>query len=93
MLRLILGNTNALPSRLWRFVRSDFTFSDPQAPWNFEWTRTLRGITNATPGQSFLGISLGDDFGSSASPFAQRADLSLLGSDDNCHSGPQRKRA
>jgi hypothetical protein len=60
MRRLILGSTNPLPAGLWRFVRSDFGFSNPQAPWVFERTRTLRGITNATLGQSFLGIKLGD---------------------------------
>src|SRR5262249_40963377 len=34
--RLVLGITNNLPGRLWRFVRSDFAFANPLSPWPFE---------------------------------------------------------
>jgi DNA-binding beta-propeller fold protein YncE len=57
---IILQRTTTFPgNKLWNFVPSNYTFSNPQSPWGFP---TSRFYNNPSPqtGQDFIGIKLGD---------------------------------
>lgn len=59
--RLILGFTNDFPNNTsWRFVRRDYLFPNPQAPWGFPESVTLNNVTAPVTGLDFLGIKVGD---------------------------------
>ncbi len=58
---LILSNTTSFPgNKLWSFVSSDYTFSDPYNPWGFDSTRAYNSITSNYTNQDFIGVKLGD---------------------------------
>ena len=60
MQALILGNITIFPgNKLWNFVPTSYTFSNPQAPWSFPYSRYYSSATTQT-GQDFIGIKLGD---------------------------------
>ena len=62
--RLILALSDTYPAGLWKFVPSDYHFSDPEQPWNVQSTRDYSGISQDLIGQDFIGIKLGDVNGS-----------------------------
>ncbi|QMU29862.1 PKD domain-containing protein [Adhaeribacter radiodurans] len=56
----ILGYTKSFPGgRLWRFVRSDFTFASITNPFPFDSARTYSKISSLS-NQDFIGMKLGD---------------------------------
>ncbi len=60
MRRVILGSTNRFPRGLWRFLPSDFSFPNAQAPWTAPTNRVYQNVANDMTGQDFIGIKLGD---------------------------------
>jgi hypothetical protein len=61
MRALILGNISAFPGgNLWKFVASDFVFTNPLSPFPFDSTRSYTNVTIGHTGQDFIGIKLGD---------------------------------
>jgi hypothetical protein len=64
MRRLVLGLTNRLPAGLWRFVPSDYAFTNPAAPWYAPTNRTYPAVNGDVAGQDFVAVKLGDVNGS-----------------------------
>lgn len=60
MRRVIAGTATSYPAGVWKFVRSDFTFVDPSAPWGFDSSRSISNPTSNQPNLDFIGIKLGD---------------------------------
>ncbi|MEK7674617.1 MAG: Ig-like domain-containing protein, partial [Verrucomicrobiota bacterium] len=58
--QLIFLDTDTFPAGSWKFVRSDFVFSDPLQPWSYEADRDYVDLANALSGQDFMAIKLGD---------------------------------
>ncbi len=58
--RVILRSADSYPGGLWKFVRSDFTFANPSAPWIFDRSRSISNPTSNQPNLDFIGIKLGD---------------------------------
>lgn len=64
MRRLVLGLTNNLPTGLWRFLPSDFIFSNPQLPWYAPNYRQYYSVLGNYGAQNYAGIKIGDVDGS-----------------------------
>ena len=60
MRRLVLGVTNRFPAGLWRFIPSDFGFTNTLSPWGAPTSRTYPSVAASVAGQDFLGLKLGD---------------------------------
>jgi len=60
--RLVLGATDTLPSGLWRFVRSDHVFGNPDNPWVSEIpsSRAYNNLAGPIVNQDFYAIKIGD---------------------------------
>ena len=58
--KVILGTTNVFPAGLWRCVRSDHVFADPQNPWNAPASRNYTNLASSVPGENYVAIKLGD---------------------------------
>lgn len=63
--KLILGLSTEFPNNeSWRFVNSDYTFPDPQNPWNFEEERAYVDLSSDEMHADFIGVKIGDVNGS-----------------------------
>ena len=62
--RIILGDTNTVLPVWWKFVRSDFIFTNPPQPWYYESNRPYANLTADKSGQDFLAVKVGDVNGS-----------------------------
>lgn len=62
--QLVLGLRSSFPAGLWRFVRSDYTFPNPSAPWDPESTRSYTDLSVDLTGEDYTSIKLGDVNGS-----------------------------
>ena len=62
--QLVLGLRTSFPAGLWRFVRSDYAFPDPAAPWNPAAARSYAGLDADLTGQDYTAVKLGDVNGS-----------------------------
>jgi len=61
MRALVLGNATSFPGgNLWKFVSSDFVFTNPLSPFPFDSFRSYTNVTISHTGQDFIGIKLGD---------------------------------
>jgi hypothetical protein len=58
--RLILGMDTSFNGKLWAFVDSSATFSNPNNPFPFANSRTVTNLNANKPNQSFIGVKLGD---------------------------------
>jgi hypothetical protein len=58
--QVILGITNKFPGGLWRFVRSDYVFANPQASWSAQGARNYQNLAAGANGQDFIAVKLGD---------------------------------
>jgi hypothetical protein len=58
--RVILGITNTLPAGPWRFVRSDYAFTNTMAPWNAETNRVYTAVAGDSTNQDFVAVKVGD---------------------------------
>ncbi len=58
--RLILRIENTLPAGLWRFIPSDFQFTNVSQPWFYPQSRQYNNLQNDAPGQDFMAIKVGD---------------------------------
>lgn len=58
--RVILGISETLPNGFWEFVRSDYEFNAPTAPWEFEDYRTYVGLSEDVLDQDFIAVKNGD---------------------------------
>ena len=57
---LILQNISHFPdNNIWKFINSDFIFSDPMNPFPYESSRSYSSAANAIE-QNFIGVKLGD---------------------------------
>lgn len=57
---LILADRSSFPGeRLWRFIRSDYIFSNPANPFPYDSLRTFNSM-DASKGFDFIGVKLGD---------------------------------
>ncbi len=86
----LLGNPAALNQiTSWRFVRSSYTFPNPNIPWGFPEKIILTGVSGNVPGQDFKGIKLGDVVATFANPanFGAGEPLVLRTVDQDLHLG------
>jgi hypothetical protein len=60
MRRLVLDPTNRPPAGLWRFIPSNYIFTNTLAPWSAPTNRSYPGVSADLGGQDFLAIKLGD---------------------------------
>ncbi len=79
--RVILGITNTFPAGPWKFVRSDFTFTNSLLPFSYEGSRVYPGLAADQVGQDFIGIKSGDVNGSWTPPAAGQAAQANLNSE------------
>ena len=74
--KLILGSTVSMPAGLWRFVRADYVFPDPQTdpntPWDAPGSRSYSGLVADVTDGDFVAIKLGDVNNSWTAPVGRR---------------------
>ncbi len=58
--RVLLSRADTYPGGSWKFVRSDFTFADPAAPWDSESARSVSAPASGVASLDFIGVKLGD---------------------------------
>ena len=71
MQRLIAAVTNSLPAGLWRFVPDDYSFANPQAPWDPPTNRWFTNVVADVTQEDFVAIKLGDVDKSWTAPVGQ----------------------
>lgn len=63
--KMILGISKEFPNNeSWRFVNADYSFPDPQNPWNYEQERSYMAISKNEMEADFTAIKIGDVNGS-----------------------------
>ncbi len=73
MRRVILGTTNRFPLGLWRFVPSNFVFTNMLNPWSAPTNRIYPSVGADVAGQDFVAVKLGDVNGDWVPPVSGRA--------------------
>ena len=58
--RLLLGKSSEIPNESWKFVKSDFTFTDAQDPWNYPDQVIFEELADSKNDQNFIGLKVGD---------------------------------
>ena len=58
--KLIVEPASGLPAGLWRFVPTDYTFPNPQAPWDAPTNRWYTNLVADVTAGDFVAIKLGD---------------------------------
>ncbi|MBM3882104.1 MAG: hypothetical protein FJ387_20680, partial [Verrucomicrobia bacterium] len=58
--RLILNIATDFPGGLWRLIRSDYAFPNPQSPWGADGTRSYANLNVDAAGQDFIAVKQGD---------------------------------
>ncbi len=58
--RLVLATDDVLPEGRFKFVPSDYVFSDPQDPFTHDNARTYTNLLENQTDQDFIGVKLGD---------------------------------
>ena len=69
--KLIAAVTNSLPAGLWRFVPADYSFANPQAPWDGPTNRWYTNVVADVTNGDFVAIKLGDVNNSWTAPVGQ----------------------